>query len=76
MSESLEDQAMDGFWVIECGAGPDYWTGHHPDSWSGKIEDAVRFARWDDAEIVRSWTVKPGGKYAKSTHHTFVAKSP
>ncbi len=59
-------------WVIECGTEPQYWTGRGPDTWSRKHEDAIRFARRDDAEIVRSWIVKPGGPYARAVQHGWV----
>jgi len=42
-------------WLIE-GAGV-YWCGRSPDDFQNKTEEAVRFARQEDAERVLGWIV-------------------
>lgn len=44
-------------WVIEAGAGT-YWAGRSHDDFQPDHNDAVRFARRDDAERVRCWLIE------------------
>ncbi len=45
-------------WLIESGRTT-YWSGKAVDEWTEKHEDAVRFARFADAEVVRCYLVPP-----------------
>lgn len=58
-------------WLIEDGASPPrYWNGHYVDErgFTGQQDEAVRFARFQDAETVRCWLVERGS-YCKSVQH-------
>ncbi len=48
-------------WVIETGAGT-YWAGREHDDFTEDHNDAVRFARRDDAERVRCWLIQSRNK--------------
>jgi hypothetical protein len=45
-------------WVLEASHEPLYWTGRGPHGFSRKPEDAIRFARREDAEIAKFWLCK------------------
>jgi hypothetical protein len=57
-------------WLIECANPPLYWIGHglEAEHFTPNHEGAVRFARFEDAEVVRCWLLK-GGVYCKSVRH-------
>jgi hypothetical protein len=61
-------------WVIESGAGT-YWTGRNTIQF-GDLTDAVRFARFSDAERVRCWLInKDNASLAaavRSTEHVWI----
>lgn len=42
-------------WVIEAGNEPRYWTGRGAHDFSEWHEDAIRFARREDAEKAKQW---------------------
>lgn len=60
-------------WVIECGPEPLYWVGHgiHRDGFDDDADNAIRFARFQDAEQVRCWLLKENGWAMKSTQHSW-----
>ena len=55
-------------WLIEAGSSPHYWDGRGIGTYTTDANDAVRFARFDDAERVRCWLI-PSGKHWKSVEH-------
>lgn len=66
-------QGKDGdvAWVIEMGSGPAYWDGRGENTFSYRHDEAVRFARFEDAERVRAWMVKPLGSACRSVQHAW-----
>lgn len=50
-------QGCDFAWVIELPGMPTYWDGRGADTFSYKHEQAVRFARKEDAERVLAWVI-------------------
>jgi hypothetical protein len=56
-------------WVIE-GDGV-YWDGHFADSrgFTRKIEDAVRFVRQEDADVVKHWLLQFAAFALRTTKH-------
>jgi hypothetical protein len=61
-------------WLIETASGL-YWTGRElmSSSFDKDPNNAVRFARLEDAEIVRCWLLEEHGGWAmKSTEHIFL----
>ena len=63
-------------WVIESGANPpEYWNGRALDrsAFTSRHDEAVRFARREDAEVVRCWLVK-GGEYCRAVEHGWMVK--
>lgn len=65
-------------WVIEAGSGPHYWTGktagvRHLEAYSSDVQDAVRFSRFEDAEVIRCHLI-PSGVHWRSVHHGFVVE--
>jgi hypothetical protein len=61
-------------WLIESSAVT-YWNGKSADSMTPDYNDAVRFARFEDAERVRCW-LHPGGKLLRSTEHMWCDDKP
>ncbi len=57
-------------WLIEAGPEPHYWDGRGVDSSTIHHAEAVRFARFEDAERVRCWLVK-GGQHWRSVQHSW-----
>lgn len=62
---------MEIAWVIECGAEPLYWDGRSTSAsaFVRKHDEAVRFARFEDAERVRCWLFRDFGFALRSTQH-------
>ncbi len=62
-------------WLIETGANPPtYWSGRRVDEFVTDSNDALRFARFVDAERVRCWLLeRHGGVFCKSTEHLWMA---
>lgn len=59
-------------WVIESGHNPpSYWTGKslHSGAFSPKHDDAIRFARHMDAEVVRCWLLEQYSFALRSVEH-------
>jgi hypothetical protein len=60
-------------WLIESASPqgvPQYWDGHRNNSFTIDHNDAVRFARYEDAERVRAWTVsEPIRMHCRSVMH-------
>ena len=48
----MSNEAQTG-WVIELGKTPTYWDGRGPGTFTTFSQDAVRFARKEDAERAR-----------------------
>ena len=57
-------------WLIEAGSSPHYWDGRKPGSYTVDANEAIRFARFEDAEKVRNWIVEDGVHW-KSVEHGF-----
>jgi hypothetical protein len=60
------NETTDFAWVIEKNDGgglpPEYWTGHSPESFSVKNDEAIRFARKQDAIAVLHWILSDKGR--------------
>lgn len=56
-------------WLIE--ADKFYWDGHYPDSrgFTHDVSRAVRFARHEDAEIVKHWLLRDHAFALRTTQH-------
>lgn len=64
-------------WLIEAGSSPPkWWDGHGVDrvSFTTDPNNAVRFARECDAEIVRCWLLEQFNDFTKSTDHQWLDK--
>ncbi len=62
-------------WLIESGANPPtYWDGRNlgAGGFTPKHEEACRFARFQDAEMVRCWLIPEGLHFCKSVQHEWV----
>jgi hypothetical protein len=59
-------------WLIE--ADGSYWDGHFTDSrgFTRKVDDAVRFARFQDAEAVKHWLLQVHSFALRTTRHCWV----
>lgn len=57
-------------WVIED-AQQGYWDGRRVDSLTSDHAEAVRFARFEDAERVRCYLVE-SGRHFRSVQHVWV----
>ena len=59
-------------WVIE--ADGSYWTGTHVDSrgFQQDVNEAVRFARFEDAEKVKHWLMPTLAFALKAVEHVWV----
>lgn len=59
-------------WLIE--ADGSYWDGHYTDSrgFTRKIDDAIRFARFEDAETVKHWLLQFAAFALRTTLHAWV----
>jgi hypothetical protein len=77
-AQLTDAQARESFWLIETGRQT-YWDGRHVQEeafFTSKIEDAVRFARFEDAEIVRCWLLeKTGAHKLRSVEHRFLPEA-
>jgi hypothetical protein len=61
-------------WLIESGAG-EWWDGRTSGSeatFTRDANDAVRFARFEDAERVRCWVLAPISRLLRATEHMWV----
>ena len=59
-------------WVIET-ARTEYWEGRQPDAFSPSHEQAMRFARFEDAERARIYLVdKKIGPHCRSVEHLWI----
>ena len=60
-------------WLIESNSPqgvPQYWDGRKPNSFTIDPDDAVRFARFEDAERVRAYTLhEPLQNHCRSVRH-------
>ena len=57
-------------WMIEGGGSVKWWDGRGVDTFSADPNEGVRFARFEDAERVRCWLLKPEIRdFCKSTQH-------
>ena len=65
-----EKTGPDYGWLIEAGDPPHYWDGRSADSYTSDAYQAIRFARFEDAEAVRCRLVT-GGVHWKSVQHAF-----
>lgn len=57
-------------WLIEAGDPPHYWDGRTPSGYTNDPNEAIRFARFEDAEKVRLHLIA-GGVHWKSVQHGF-----
>ncbi len=64
------------YWLIE--ADGTYYDGHFTDSrgFTRKIDDAVRFARYQDAETVKHWLLQEHSFALRTTQHCWVDGEP
>ncbi len=64
-------------WLIESASPqgvPQYWDGHRNDCFTIDPNEAVRFARFEDAERVRGWMLsEPIRNHCRSVQHIFAA---
>lgn len=61
-------------WLIESGATT-WWDGRNAGDYAtftADPNDAVRFARFEDAEVVRCWLLKPISRLLRSTEHMWM----
>ncbi len=77
VASALAAQPTELAWVIETGGNPLlYWNGHHVETgWTEKHQDALRFARFVDAETIRCWLVMKGATMARSVQHGWATKA-
>lgn len=63
-------------WLIE--ANQTYWAGTSLDvsAFCDDPNQAVRFARFEDAERVKQWLLKPHAFALRSTQHAFIKVNP
>lgn len=59
-------------WLIE-GDGL-YFDGHHPDSrgFTREVNNALRFARFEDGETVKHWILQPHAFALRTTKHCWI----
>lgn len=62
-------------WIIVAGPHPHYWDGRKPESFSRDYKEAIRFARFQDAEIVRVHLI-PSGIHWKCIQCGFIPDAP
>ena len=58
-------------WLIETGART-WWDGRQPGisaTFTSDASEAIRFARFEDAERARCWLLEPIAKTLSSTEH-------
>jgi hypothetical protein len=62
-------------WLIET-ARSTWWDGRHTDApvFTANANDAIRFARFEDAEIARCWLLRDTG-LLQSTEHVWFARA-
>lgn len=68
--EGCGQQTFNEFaWLIE--ADGSYWDGKYADSrgFTRKVDDALRFARRQDAEIVKHWLMQAHSFALRTTQH-------
>lgn len=75
MTQPFDDEAIEApVWLIET-ARQTYWDGRKVGDDANYVSDAneaCRFARVEDAEIVRCWLLDTGPQKLRSTEHMFV----
>jgi hypothetical protein len=77
VSKDVERSKDETAWLVELGClPPQWWTGRAGDMFSGDANDAMRFARREDAEVAIAWLVEPGTRRGcKALEHMWISKS-
>jgi len=62
-------------WLIET-ANQTYWMGRHTDNrgFTPKIDDAIRFSRREDAEVIIHWLMESHCCALRSAEHIWVSR--
>lgn len=64
-------------WLIECGRQT-WWDGRKPGldaEFTSDPNEAIRFARFEDAELARCWLLEPIQHLLRATEHAWPAKA-